>query len=452
MAVVYYNLVKAYSLSTGTGNLTLGDAVPGFQSWEDAAIPDGTQVRYQITLGIQKEIGLGTFSGGILTRSTVEFSTSDGAKIDVGLNAQVSIVFSAADLNTLAAAAETVEESAAEAAASAAAAAASEAAAEAAQAAAEAAAASVPSIDTDGTLAANSDLVVPSQKAVKTYVDGIAVNLGKRQRVRVATTANIAIATALNNGDALDGVTLATGDLVLVKDQSAGAENGIYTVGAVPARAAEFNTYNEHPGSLISVAEGTANADTLWLCTSNEGGTLDTTAIVFSQVRFSAASETVSGIIEIATAAETTTGTDAARAVSPDGLAGSNYGKFVASILVFDDSQNVAAGDGAGDVFWRVPAILSGFNLVAVAAQVQTAGTTNTTDIQVRNVTQAADMLTTKITIDSTEKDSSTAAAAAVIDAANDDVATGDEIRIDVDAVSTTPPKGLVVELTFQLP
>src|SRR5688572_12409610 len=101
MAVVYYNLVKAYSLSTGTGSLTLGDAVPGFQSWGDAEIPNGTQVRYQITLGIQKEIGLGVFSGGVLTRSTVEFSTSDGAKIDVGLNAQVSITFSASDLNTL---------------------------------------------------------------------------------------------------------------------------------------------------------------------------------------------------------------------------------------------------------------------------------------------------------------------------------------------------------------
>ena len=55
-------------------------------------------------------------------------------------------------------------------------------------------------------------------------------------------------------------------------------------VGVSPARASEFDTYNEHPGSLISVAEGTVNADTLWLCTSNDGGTLDTTAIAFSKM------------------------------------------------------------------------------------------------------------------------------------------------------------------------
>ncbi len=67
-------------------------------------------------------------------------------------------------------------------------------------------------------------------------------------------------------------------------------------------------------------------------------------------------------------------------------------------------------------------------------------------------MTQAADMLTTKLTIDSGETDTSTAATAAVIDTANDDVATGDQIRIDVDAVSTTAAKGLIVELTFQLP
>ena len=123
--------------------------------------------------------------------------------------------------------------------------------------------------------------------ATKQYVDGIAANLGKRQRVRVATTANITISTALNNGDTLDGVTLVTGDYVLVKDQSTTNQNGVYEVGASPARVAEFDTYDEHPGSLIAVQEGTTNADTLWLCTSNVGGTLNTTAITFSA--FSAA-------------------------------------------------------------------------------------------------------------------------------------------------------------------
>ena len=87
-----------------------------------------------------------------------------------------------------------------------------------------------------------------------------------------------------------------------------------------------------------------------------------------------------------------------------------------------------------------------------VHAEVITAGTTGTTDIQIANVTQAADMLTTKITIDSGETGSDTAAAAAVIDTANDDVATNDLLRVDVDAVSTTAAKGLIVTLGFQRP
>lgn len=120
--------------------------------------------------------------------------------------------------------------------------------------------------------------------ATKQYVDGMAANLGKRARVRAATTGNITVATALNDADAIDGVTLATGDLVLVKDQSSAAENGVYVVGTTPARAAEFDTFDEHPGSLIAVQEGSTNADTLWLCTSNAGGTLDTNDIAWSQV------------------------------------------------------------------------------------------------------------------------------------------------------------------------
>jgi len=164
------------------------------------------------------------------------------------------------------------------------------------------------------------------------------------------------------------------------------------------------------------------------------------------------ASDTAAGIVELATAAETTTGTDAARAVTPDGLAGSIFGTQVVQLMVFDDSQNVATGDGAGDLFFRVPSTMNGMNLVAVAACVQTAGTTGTTDVQVHNVTDTADMLSTVITIDSGETDSSTAATAAVINAATDDVATGDVLRIDVDAVSTTAPKGLLVELQFRLP
>jgi hypothetical protein len=123
-----------------------------------------------------------------------------------------------------------------------------------------------------------------STSQIDSLVNATAANVGKRARVRAATTANITIASDLNNGDVIDGVTLATGDLVLVKNQSSAAENGVYVVGTSPARFVEFDTYDEHPGSLIAAQEGTTNADTLWLCTSNTGGTLGTTAIAFTKL------------------------------------------------------------------------------------------------------------------------------------------------------------------------
>lgn len=119
-------------------------------------------------------------------------------------------------------------------------------------------------------------------------------------------------------------------------------------------------------------------------------------------------------------------------------------------IQVVDSGVNTSTGDGKA--YFRVPSSLNGFNITGVAATVYTAGTTGTTDIQIRNKTDSVDVLSTKLTIDSAETDSSTAATAAVIDTTKDDVATGDVIAIDVDAVSTTAAKGLYVEITLALP
>lgn len=161
------------------------------------------------------------------------------------------------------------------------------------------------------------------------------------------------------------------------------------------------------------------------------------------------ATTTSKGISELATAAEIDTGTDTGRTITPDALAGSKYGKVP---VTFPSNVSKATETGDGWSYFHIPEQLNGFNLVDLEAFVVTAGTTGTTDIQVHNVTDAVDMLTTKLTIDSTETNSSTAAIPAVINAATDDVATGDVLRIDIDAVSTTPAQGLVVILYFQLP
>jgi hypothetical protein len=130
-------------------------------------------------------------------------------------------------------------------------------------------------------------------------------------------------------------------------------------------------------------------------------------------------------------------------------------GQKSASFLLFDDSEDVTTGDGAGDLFWRVPSILNGWNIVGVAAAHQTAGAgtgVQTTTVQIRNVTDSTDILSTRLTIDEDETDSSTATAA-VINTSYDDLATGEQLRFDVDAVpSTTAPKGLLVELIFKKP
>lgn len=104
------------------------------------------------------------------------------------------------------------------------------------------------------------------------------------ESVRAATTANIVIATALNNGDVLDGVTLATDDRVLVKDQTAGAENGIYTVAAVPVREYDVSTSDPGWGYLVNVRQGTVNASTLWRNTNTAAPTIGTTALTFAAV------------------------------------------------------------------------------------------------------------------------------------------------------------------------
>ena len=119
--------------------------------------------------------------------------------------------------------------------------------------------------------------------ANKQYVDAVAQGLSPKDSVRAATTANVVIATALNNADVLDGVTLATGDRVLVKDQSAPAENGIYVVAPSPARATDMDAWTEVPGAHVFVEQGTVNADTGWVSTADTGGTLNTTAMPWSQ-------------------------------------------------------------------------------------------------------------------------------------------------------------------------
>jgi hypothetical protein len=137
------------------------------------------------------------------------------------------------------------------------------------------------------------------------------------------------------------------------------------------------------------------------------------------------------------------------------GLAYNDSTPSISAIRVIQIQVSDPAGSaittGDGKAYFRVNSQLNGYNLTAVAAALTTVSSSGIPTVQIHNLTQTADMLSTKLTIDQSETDSSTAATPAVIDTGNDDVATADMLRIDID-VAGTGAKGLIVELTFSLP
>lgn len=115
------------------------------------------------------------------------------------------------------------------------------------------------------------------------------VSCWKSPPVRCATTVAGTLSSDYENGDVVDGVTLVTGDRILIKNQSTGSQNGIYTVNASgsPTRATDADTGDEMYGATVFVSEGTVNKDTYWTCTNNHTVAspiiIGTTSLVFAQ-------------------------------------------------------------------------------------------------------------------------------------------------------------------------
>lgn len=139
---------------------------------------------------------------------------------------------------------------------------------------------------TGGTITGLGDPSSTSDAATKNYVDTLVAGLRTRVIARVASTANVNISTGLENGDTLDGVTLVTGNRVLLKDQSTASQNGLYIVVASGAasRDPEFDIISEIAGQLILVSEGTTHADDIFLCTTDTSATLGSSSISYTQV------------------------------------------------------------------------------------------------------------------------------------------------------------------------
>lgn len=128
--------------------------------------------------------------------------------------------------------------------------------------------------------------IVEALTDARAYADSLANGFDVKASVRAATTVAGTLATSFENGDTIDGVVLATGNRILIKDQAAGAENGIYVVNAsgAPTRATDADSNAEvTSGMFMWVEEGSTNGDTGWLLTNNGAITLGTTALVFTQ-------------------------------------------------------------------------------------------------------------------------------------------------------------------------
>ena len=155
----------------------------------------------------------------------------------------------------------------------------------------------------DGDLSLNSNKITnltdptgDQDAATKSYVDAIKSGLDVKDSCHVATTTAGTLSTSFANGQTVDGVTLVTGDRILIKDQATGSENGIYTVnsGGAPTRATDFDSNAEvTSGAFTFVEEGTVNGDGGFVLTTNDPITVGTTSLTF--VQFSGAGQITAG-------------------------------------------------------------------------------------------------------------------------------------------------------------
>jgi hypothetical protein len=192
-----------------------------------------------------------------------------------------------------------------------------------------------------GRITLMADPQAAMDAANKNYVDNLAQGLDTKVSVRVATTANI----TLSGTQTIDGIAVVATDRVLVKDQSTASGNGIYVVAAGAwTRATDMDAWAEVPGAFTFVEQGTTQADTGWVSTADQGGTLGTTAITWTQ--FSGAGQIVAGAGLTKTGNTLDVGAGAGITVNADSIQVANDG--ITNAMLADGAVNLASADVTG--------------------------------------------------------------------------------------------------------
>lgn len=212
-----------------------------------------------------------------------------------------------------------------------------------------------------------ADATSNTDAVTKQQLDAAVRGMSWKQAVRVATTTNGTLASAYENGDSIDGVTLATNDRILIKNQTTQTENGIYTVNATgaPTRALDADASAELDSATVTVQQGTVGADTVWTQTTNTPA-IGSANIVWAQVGSgSGVGVAGNGLTLTSTTFDVGAGSGiavAADSVAVDSTVTRNY---AANCVVTTNPQTFTHGLGTDDVETVVKEVSSGIVVLA---------------------------------------------------------------------------------------
>jgi Repeat of unknown function (DUF5907) len=198
------------------------------------------------------------------------------------------------------------------------------------------------SLDLNNTRLLNiNDPTGAKDGANKQYVDNVAQGLDAKASVKAASTAPV----TLNAPQTVDGISCVAGDRVLIKDQASPVANGIYVVAAGAwTRATDFDNWSEVPGAFVFVEQGTVNADTGWVCTSDAGGVIGTNIVSWTQ--FSDTGSVTGGAGLTKTGTTLDVGAGAGITVNADSVQVANDG--ITNAMIADGAVNLAGADVTG--------------------------------------------------------------------------------------------------------